>query len=102
WILHNWNDDNCIKILKNCKEAISGNGNKKGGKVIIIDIVINEKEDRDEMREVKLCFDIVMMTSFDAKERDENHWKQIFTQAGFQTYKIYPNFGFRSLIELYP
>ncbi|TKY59216.1 Flavonoid 4'-O-methyltransferase [Spatholobus suberectus] len=40
WALHNWSDDDCIKILKNCKDAISGKG--KGGKVIIIDIVINE------------------------------------------------------------
>jgi hypothetical protein len=38
WILHNWNDEGCVKILKNCKEAVSRND--KGGKIIIIDTVI--------------------------------------------------------------
>jgi hypothetical protein len=35
--------------------------------VIIIDIVINEKQ---EMAQVKLFFDIVMMASFNGRERD--------------------------------
>ncbi|PNX90086.1 isoflavone 7-O-methyltransferase-like protein, partial [Trifolium pratense] len=99
WILHDWNDDDCVKILKNCKEAVLRKG--KGGKVIIIDIVINEKQDKHEMTEVKLLFDIVMMASFNGRERDGKNWKQIFTKAGFTHYKIFPIFGFRSLIELY-
>ncbi|XP_061338780.1 isoflavone-7-O-methyltransferase 9-like [Gastrolobium bilobum] len=98
WVLHDWNDDDCIKILRNCKEAISG----KGGKVIIIDTVINEKEDEHEMTELKILFDIAMMTLHNGKERDEKDWKQIFVRAGFEHYKIFPMFGFRSLVELYP
>ncbi|XP_061351756.1 isoflavone-7-O-methyltransferase 9-like [Gastrolobium bilobum] len=100
WVLHNWSDDDCIKILKNCKEAISGKS--KGGKVIIIDIVMNEKHDDHKMKEVKLCFDIVMMASLNGKERDEKDWNRLFIQAGFKHYEIFPTFGFRSLIELYP
>jgi hypothetical protein len=42
-----------------------------------------------------------MMASFNAKERDEENWKKIFNEAGFTRYKIFPIFGFRSLIELY-
>ncbi|KAK2359290.1 isoflavone 7-O-methyltransferase [Trifolium repens] len=81
WILHNWNDEGCVKILKNCKEAVSRND--KGGKIIIIDTVINEKQDEHEMTEVKLFFDIIMMASFNAKERDEENWKKIFNEAGY-------------------
>ncbi|KAK2456530.1 isoflavone 7-O-methyltransferase [Trifolium repens] len=97
WVLHNWSDHDCIKILKNCKNAISGKG-----KVIIIDVVINEKQDEHEMTEVKLLLDVIMMTSLNGKERNEKEWKQLFLQAGFKSYKIFPAFGFRSLIELYP
>ncbi|KAL2321125.1 hypothetical protein Fmac_030094 [Flemingia macrophylla] len=100
WVLHNWDDDDCIKILKNCKDAISDRG--KGGKVIIIDIVINEKQDEHEMTEVKLLSDVIMMTSLNGKERDEKDWRRLFMDAGFKYYKIFPTFGFRSLIELYP
>ncbi|OIV93242.1 hypothetical protein TanjilG_27421 [Lupinus angustifolius] len=100
WVLHNWNDEDCIKILKNCKEAISGK--EKQGKVIIIDIVINTKQDEHDMTELKLFLDIAMMTVHNGKERDENEWKGIFKKAGFEHCKIFPIFGFRSLIELYP
>lgn len=37
-ILHDWNDEECVNILKKCKEAISRKD--KEGKVIIIDMVV--------------------------------------------------------------
>ncbi|XP_054776404.1 isoflavone 7-O-methyltransferase-like [Prosopis cineraria] len=99
WILHNWDDENAMKILNNCKEAISKKG---GGKVIIIDAVIKEKEDEHEMTEVKLLFDIMMMSNFNGKERTEEEWKKLLVSAGFKHHKIAPLFGFRSIIEAYP
>ncbi|MED6129494.1 hypothetical protein PIB30_108530, partial [Stylosanthes scabra] len=60
WILHDWNDEECLKILKNCKEAIMSKG--KGGKVIIIDMVIMEDDkkkcDDDKYVETQLFFDM--------------------------------------------
>ncbi|MED6177124.1 hypothetical protein PIB30_094972 [Stylosanthes scabra] len=98
WVLHDWNDEDCIKILKNCKKSIS-----EKGKVIIIDVVINnEEQDEDEMTPIKLLSDINMAAIFGAKERSEKEWKQLFIEAGFNNYKIFPIFGFRSLIEIYP
>ncbi|XP_076904548.1 trans-resveratrol di-O-methyltransferase-like [Bidens hawaiensis] len=43
-VLHNWSDDSVLKILKRCREAIRLEGDK--GKVIIIDMVVDEKHDR--------------------------------------------------------
>ncbi|CAA2987560.1 trans-resveratrol di-O-methyltransferase-like [Olea europaea subsp. europaea] len=44
WILHDWSDEECVQILKKCKEAIPRKEN--GGKVIIIDMIVgNNKED---------------------------------------------------------
>ncbi|KAI4296826.1 hypothetical protein L6164_036749 [Bauhinia variegata] len=100
WVLHNWSDEDCVKILKKCKEAISSGSN--GGKVIVIDVVINEKKDDHEMTEVKLFYDIVMMATLNGKERSEKEWDKLFFDAGFKSYKITPLFGFRSLIEAYP
>ncbi|XP_075503018.1 caffeic acid 3-O-methyltransferase-like isoform X1 [Primulina tabacum] len=37
WILHDWNDTECIKILKNCYEALPVNG-----KVIIAECILSE------------------------------------------------------------
>ncbi|XP_027366098.1 isoflavone 7-O-methyltransferase-like [Abrus precatorius] len=99
WILHDWTDENCIKILKKCKDCISSKG--KGGKVIIIDTIINEKSDEQDMTQTKLSMDIIMLT-INGRERTEKEWKQLFIESGFNHYKIFPIFGFRSLIEVYP
>ncbi|TKY65087.1 Isoflavone 7-O-methyltransferase [Spatholobus suberectus] len=99
WILHNWTDKDCIKILKNCKEAILNNS--KRGKVIIIDVVINEKQEEHKVTELKLLMD-VNMACVNGQERSEEEWMKLFVEAGFQDYKISPLTGYLSLIEIYP
>ena len=86
------------RYWKKCKDAIFNNG--KRGKVIIIDIVINGKRDEYELTQVKLKFDITM-THANGKERNEEEWKKLFMEAGFQDYKITPLTGFLPLIEVY-
>ncbi|WVY96226.1 hypothetical protein V8G54_028377 [Vigna mungo] len=99
WVLHDWDDEDCVKILKNCRGAISSKGNK--GKVIVIETVINEKLDYKDVTQTKLSWDMTML-AINGKERTEEEWKKLFTEAGFKYHKIFPIFGFRSLIEVYP
>ncbi|CAJ1833389.1 unnamed protein product [Sphenostylis stenocarpa] len=99
-ILHNWSDKDCRKILENCKESISDKGKK--GKVIVIDVVINENEDEHELTELKLLMDVSMACLINGKERREEEWKKLFEEAGFQSYKISSLTGYLSLIEIYP
>ncbi|CAN1197868.1 Probable O-methyltransferase 3 [Linum perenne] len=86
-----------LKILKNCREAVSTNKDKLG-KVIIIDMVVDTKK----LSQVQLCFDILMLATFNGKERDEEEWKSLFAAAGFNGYKIVRDLGPRSVIEAYP
>ncbi|RZB69914.1 probable O-methyltransferase 3 [Glycine soja] len=100
WILHDWNDKECVDILKKCKEAITRKG--KEGKVIIIDMVVeNEKRD-DESVETQLFFDMLMMVLVTGKERSKKEWAKLISSAGYNNYKITPVLGLRSLIEIYP
>ncbi|KAJ0669225.1 putative O-methyltransferase domain, plant methyltransferase dimerization [Helianthus annuus] len=100
WILHDWNDEECIKILKRCKEAISGND--KGGKLIIIDMVVMNDEPGNKTLETQLRFDMMMMTLATGRERSEKDWAKLFSNACFSDYKITLFQGFRSVIEVYP
>ncbi|KAF8663161.1 hypothetical protein HU200_055762 [Digitaria exilis] len=84
--------------MKNCKEAIPPR--EKGGKVIIIDIVVGAGRS-DLEREVQVVFDLCIMV-INGTERDENQWKKIFLEAGFSDYKITRVLGLRSIIEVYP
>ncbi|CAL5408864.1 unnamed protein product [Camellia sinensis] len=96
-LLHNWSDEDCVKILKRCREAIPS---REGGKVIIIDIVVDGDKDEHDITETKLVCDIFMMVLATGRERSEKEWEKIFLEADFSHYKITPIFGLRSLIEV--
>ncbi|KAG6717995.1 hypothetical protein I3842_04G128300 [Carya illinoinensis] len=103
WILHDWNDEECIKILGRCKEAITSTDKK--GKVIIIDMIVQNQKEDDEDREsieTQLFFDMLMMVLVTGKERNEKEWAKLFFDAGFSDYKTTHKLGLRSLIEVYP
>ncbi|KAK7394391.1 hypothetical protein VNO78_14918 [Psophocarpus tetragonolobus] len=100
WILHNWSDKECRRISENCKEAISNND--KGGKIIIMDVVINEKLDDHKVTKLKLLMDVNKACVVNGKERNEEEWKKLFMEAGFPNYKISSLTGYFSLIEIYP
>ncbi|KAG2538048.1 hypothetical protein PVAP13_9NG390000 [Panicum virgatum] len=98
YVLHDWGDDKCIKLLKNCKQAIPSKD--AGGKVIIIDIVVGSSPSDVKLLETQVLCDLDIM-KIGGVERDEHEWKKIFLAAGFRDYNIMP-LGLRSVIELYP
>ncbi|KAM7272115.1 hypothetical protein ACFE04_031329 [Oxalis oulophora] len=97
YILHNWNDEACSKILKNCKKAIP----KEGGKIIIVDIVLNP-EGSSEFDEAGIFFDLNMLVTIDGVERTEPEWKRLLEDGGFPRYRIINVNPKVSLIEAYP
>ncbi|XP_052137838.1 O-methyltransferase ZRP4-like isoform X1 [Oryza glaberrima] len=99
WIMHDWGDNDCVKILRNCKKAIPTRD--KGGKVIIMDIVVGTGPSDQKHRDVQILYDAYIMF-INGAERDEQEWKKLFLEAGFSDYKIMPIMGFRSIIEVYP
>uniref|UniRef100_A0A8I6Y176 acetylserotonin O-methyltransferase n=2 Tax=Hordeum vulgare subsp. vulgare TaxID=112509 RepID=A0A8I6Y176_HORVV len=99
WIMHDWSDDDCIKILKNCNKAIAPKD--AGGKVIIVDMVVGGGPQDLKHKETQVLFDLYIML-LNGIERDEQEWKKIIMAAGFSDFKITPILGVRSIIELYP
>ncbi|KAF3337338.1 hypothetical protein FCM35_KLT17925 [Carex littledalei] len=99
WILHDWCDEDCIKILRRCKEAIASSD--AGGKVIVIENVIGSTSSKT-CQEAHLLSDLLMLTILNGAERDELQWKKLFTDAGFASYQITCTIGFISIIEIYP
>ncbi|KAJ4813408.1 O-methyltransferase [Rhynchospora pubera] len=100
-VLHDWNDEDCVRILKRCKEAIESNNN--GGKVIAVDIIIGLESNDPIATETSLLHDISMMVLFGSKERNKQEWHDIIIRAGYSDYKIYPvQLGIYSVVELYP
>ncbi|KAK4738084.1 hypothetical protein R3W88_001781 [Solanum pinnatisectum] len=98
-VLHDWNDEDCVKILKKFKESIPSK--KEGGKVIIIDIVLENPKQSNEFVRAQHNMDMLMMVLCAAKERTEKEWEKLFVEAGFNEYKIFPILGLR-LLEFLP
>ncbi|KAL3808778.1 hypothetical protein ACJIZ3_000217 [Penstemon smallii] len=93
-------DEYCVKILKKCKESIPSKDN--GGKVIIVEMIVDDKKKLDQqMVETQLFFDMEMMTITAGKGRTEKEWAKLFFDAGFTSYKI-TLLGLRVLIEVFP
>ncbi|CAN6916033.1 unnamed protein product [Brassica oleracea] len=92
WVLHDWGDKDCIRILKNCKEAVPPNI----GKVLIVESIIRDQkktmivEDRDEkLEQVRLMLDMGMMAhTSTGKERTLKEWDFVLNEAGFARYEV--------------
>nr|GMC76870.1 trans-resveratrol di-O-methyltransferase-like [Ipomoea batatas] len=80
-VMHDWNDEDCVKILKKCKEAISDR--EKGGKVIIVDMIVGSTQngDDDELIQSQIFLDVQMMVYYGGKERTLKEWVKIFNDT---------------------
>jgi len=97
-VLHHWSDDDCVKILSQCRSAIPSH--EEGGKVIIIDIVVGPSLG-PIMFEAQLLMDMVMLVNTRGRQRTENDWRELFIKAGFNDYKIIKKLGARGVFEVY-
>ncbi|KAL0412361.1 UNVERIFIED_CONTAM: Acetylserotonin O-methyltransferase [Sesamum radiatum] len=97
-VLHDWGDDECIDILKNCREAIP----KDTGKVMIVEAVIDEGEE-DKYVDVRLALDMVMLAHTEkGKERTIKEWEYVVKAAGFTRFTVKHVQTVLSVIEAYP
>ncbi|KAG9447456.1 hypothetical protein H6P81_013584 [Aristolochia fimbriata] len=97
-ILHDWDDEECVKILKKCKEAVP----REGGKVIIVDIVLDSEAASQPLAHMKHYMDLDMLLNTGGKERTEGEWKKLIHEAGFKGYKIKHISAMQSVIEAFP
>ncbi|EPS60396.1 hypothetical protein M569_14408, partial [Genlisea aurea] len=79
WILHDWSDDHCKKLLKNCYDALGD-----AGKVIVAEsIMVDEPKGGFEFKRVA-SMDVMMMTKNPGgKERTETEFRSLARHAGF-------------------
>lgn len=95
--MHDWSDAECLKILRNCKEAV-----REKGKVIIVDSILPEIPESgvgDCLMEEK---DIMMLMYLQgAKERTEMEFRALAKEAGFKEFRKVCTACAMWVIELY-
>ena len=90
-ILHDWDDDLCIKILSNCRKAM-----KPGAKLLIIDAVVTTGNSRDFAKDV----DVAMLVLFGGKERTLDEWQMLLRAANLKLVDVYATPSMLSIIEV--
>jgi hypothetical protein len=99
-ILHNWNDSECVTILRNCINALP----TSGGKVIVVEAVLPDLLLQSELGAgptVALRSDLMMLafTSAGARERTLQEFQELAKTAGFASVSVVVSIGFLSVLE---
>ena len=89
YILHDWNDEQCVKILKNCRAAM----NEKG-RVLVVDNVIPPGNHPNWGK----LLDIQMLI-IGGRERTKKEFAAMFAQAGLKMVRVVPTNCPLSIVE---
>ena len=89
-IIHDWDDERAITILKNIKKAMN-----PGGRVLVIESVISDGNGQDFGK----LLDIEMLVSPGGKERTAAEYEDLFRRAGLRLTRIVPTKSPYSVIE---
>jgi hypothetical protein len=90
WIIHDWNDEQSVAIMKNCRRALPENG-----KLILVDAVVPAG---DEPHFAKFI-DLNMLVMTGGKERTASEFRQLYEDSGFRLDRIVATESPFSVIE---
>jgi SAM-dependent methyltransferase len=93
YIIHDWDDERSVKILRNCASALAPNG-----RVLILDMVVPPNGVTSPVGLIDL--ETFIMT--EGRERTEAEFSHILSKAGLKLNRIVPTPGFLSVIETVP
>ncbi|GGX93670.1 methyltransferase [Streptomyces hiroshimensis] len=89
-ILHDWNDEDCLRILRAIRAAIV-----PGGTLLAVDAILPPGNDPHFAKMV----DIIMLACLRGRERTEEEFRSLLGEAGFRVNRIVPTETFSSIIE---
>ncbi|MFI1824861.1 methyltransferase [Streptomyces sp. NPDC020412] len=89
-ILHDWDDEQCVTVLRHCRAALS-----PGGRVLVIDAVIPPGNEPHQGKDL----DLMMMASLTGRERTEADFAALLARAGLRLHRVHPTPTVLSIVE---
>ena len=89
-IIHDWNEDQCITILENCRKAMGANSH-----LLLVEMVLPAG---DEPHPGKML-DMVMLVVPGGQERTEADMRELLGKAGFRLTRVIPTASAVSIVE---
>ncbi|MBL8796931.1 MAG: methyltransferase [Planctomycetia bacterium] len=89
-IIHDWDDEKSLTILRNCRKAMGG-----AEKLLVVEGVVLP----DNQPSISKFFDLAMMVLPGGMERTEDEYRRLSEAAGFRLTRIVPTKTWISVIE---
>jgi hypothetical protein len=95
-VLHDWGDEQCLKILRNCRRRVPDEG-----RLLVVDIVLSDEKNVPDTYRNGL--DLGMLTSTEGgMERTESEFRELLAAAGFRLSRVIPLNAPQWVIEAVP
>jgi hypothetical protein len=93
WIVHDWRDAPAVRILSNCRRAMSDTA-----RLLVIEAVLPEQPEPTD----GVLYDLHMMAVAGGLERTEAEYDRLLTAAGLERTATLATRGLRSILEVRP
>ncbi|KAL8127685.1 hypothetical protein AgCh_014554 [Apium graveolens] len=82
WICHNWSDEECLRFLTNCYQALADEG-----KVVVAESILPEQPETSLVTKTVLQLDAYMLIDIPGgRERTEKEFEALAKRAGFKRF----------------
>jgi hypothetical protein len=92
-IIHDWPDDDAVRILRNIRSAID-----PSGKLLLLESVLPERSSSD----IGMLIDLEMLIAVGGKERTRAEWTDLLGRAGFRLERVVATATPVSIVEATP
>ena len=92
-IIHDWDEDQCQTILRNCRKVIDRNG-----RLLIVEMVLPEGDTPHPGK----MLDMMMLVAPGGQERTPSEYGTILSRAGFELTRVVPTTSDVSIVEAVP
>ncbi|ANZ41916.1 hypothetical protein BBK82_44285 [Lentzea guizhouensis] len=89
-VLHNWDDESCVRILTNCRKAL-----RPGGRVVVVEMPLGPIGEPG----FAPLLDLGMLAVNAGRERDLPHYDALFQAAGLRRVEVTPTSSPQSLVH---
>ncbi|KAL8102009.1 hypothetical protein AgCh_033786 [Apium graveolens] len=99
WILHDWSDEHCLKLLKNCCNALP-----EFGKVVIVESVVPEYTNTGSSSNLRNVMDndmVMLAINPGGKERSLKEFEVLAKESGFAAVELICKAAVYSVLEFH-
>ncbi|WBB62024.1 methyltransferase [Streptomyces sp. WMMC500] len=93
FILRNWDDDACVRILRNCRKAL-----RPGGRVLVMELIVDDVAAPG----LTSLMDLNVLTLTTGRERSTEEFASIFQRAGLELVDVMPSASLVTVLEAVP